>query len=276
MKSEKYLVCGDDFMIINNVGYNHCHDADFFIERSEGSGDYLLLLLKTDSIFTIDGKDITVPKNSVFIYPKGRPQYYRCLPQHVFENDWLHFDFSTAEKEYDFISKKIPFETPVQMNLNFLSYCIKSISYEKNSNHPYKEQSIRSYIFLMFIKILEQYQNSEEYRSGEQYEMMSTIRNKIYAEPYIPRSVDWASHEVRMSRSAFQHSYKKLFGVSYIQDFINSKISYSKMLLTSTNLTIEEVAKQCGYRSYVHFARQFKEHTGISPSEYRKTSLSED
>ncbi|MGB4091586.1 MAG: hypothetical protein WBK46_06540 [Ruminococcus flavefaciens] len=48
-------------MIINNAGYDHCHDADFFIERPEGSGDNLLLLLKTDTIFTIDGKDIDPP-----------------------------------------------------------------------------------------------------------------------------------------------------------------------------------------------------------------------
>lgn len=72
-----------------------------------------------------------------------------------------------------------------------------------------------------------------------------------------------------MSRSAFQHAYKKHFGVSYIQDFINSKISYSKMLLTSTNLTIDEIAKQCGYRSYVNYTRQFKEQVGTSPTDYR-------
>lgn len=270
MHSRKTFVQGVDLVKINNIGYNHCHDADFFIERPEGSGDYLLLLLKTDAIFTIDGRDIIVPKDSVFIYPKGRPQYYRCLPQHTFENDWLHFDFTTKDKESDFIGKKIPFETPIPMNLNFLSYCIKSISYEKNSNHPYREQSIRSYLFLMFIKIAEQVEKADVYRSGEQYEMLATIRNKIYAEPYVPRGVNWAAHEVRMSRSTFQHAYKKMFGVSYVQDFICSKISYSKMLLTSTNLTIEEVAKQSGYRSYVHYARQFREQTGMSPSEYRK------
>ena len=80
-------------MIINNAGYDHCHDADFFIERPEGSGDNLLLLLKTDTIFTIDGKDILVPSGSAFLYPKGRPQYYRCLKGQVFANDWVHFDF---------------------------------------------------------------------------------------------------------------------------------------------------------------------------------------
>lgn len=53
-------------MIIINVGYNHCHDADFFIDRPNGSGDYLLLLLKTNSIFNLNGKDVHVPMNSFF------------------------------------------------------------------------------------------------------------------------------------------------------------------------------------------------------------------
>lgn len=61
-------------MIINNVGYNHCHDADFYIDRPNGSGDYLLLLLKTDSIFTLNGKDVKVNKNTFFIYKKDTPQ----------------------------------------------------------------------------------------------------------------------------------------------------------------------------------------------------------
>ena len=175
-------------MVVNNVGYNHCHDADFYIDRPDGSGDYLLMLLKTDTIFNIDGKNVIVPANSVFIYEKGAPQIYRKWDAH-FINDWLHFDFSVKDKEAEFLDRKIPFETPIQMNLNFLSFCIKSIDYEKYSNHPYKDQSILSYLFLMFIKIAEYIEQTEEYHSGEQYEILSTIRHKIYAEPYINRTL---------------------------------------------------------------------------------------
>ena len=53
-------------MIINNVGFDHRHDADFFIDRPDGSGDNLLLILKTDAIFTLNGNDVFVPKNSFF------------------------------------------------------------------------------------------------------------------------------------------------------------------------------------------------------------------
>ena len=60
-------------MIINNIGYNHCHDADFIINRPNESGDHLLLLIKTDAIFTIDEKDIVIPENSFFMFRKDSP-----------------------------------------------------------------------------------------------------------------------------------------------------------------------------------------------------------
>lgn len=257
-------------MIINNVGYNHCHDADFLIERPEGSGDELLLLLKTDAVFTIDGNDIRAYKNSVFYYPKDRPQFYRCLPQRTFDNDWIHFEL-TPEERSAMLLDMIPAETPIPMDINFLSFCIKSIAYEHYSDHLYKDQSIHSFMTLMFTKIAENVIQPDGNHSGKQYEMLSTIRSKIYAEPYIHRNIDYASHEVNLSRSAFQHAYKALFGVSFIQDLINSRTEYAKMLLTSTDLTSEEISQQCGYRSYVHFARQFKGQTGMSPQEYRKS-----
>ncbi len=57
-------------MQINNIGYNHFHDADFRIERPNASGDYLLLLLKTPAIFTMKRKDIITEQNSFILYKK--------------------------------------------------------------------------------------------------------------------------------------------------------------------------------------------------------------
>ena len=67
-------------MIINNIGYNHCHDSDFYIDRQNGSGDNLLLLVKNETIFFFFLEDYDVPENSFFMYQKGRPPYYLCVP----------------------------------------------------------------------------------------------------------------------------------------------------------------------------------------------------
>lgn len=256
-------------MIINNVGYNHSHDADFFIQRPNGSGDYLLLLLKTDAIFTLKGKEVKVDKNSFFIYKKGTPQHYRCIPQETFSNDWVHFLFENDEEE-DFLTRKIPYETPIKMdNLYFLSFCIKSLAYEVYSHNLYKDDNVYKYMFLMFNKISEELNNGSSVIPSTYYEILSTIRNKIYSRPYELRTIESTAHEVRMSKSNFQQQYKKYFGISFIQDLINSRMEYAKKLLLNTNLSIMEISKQCGYKHYAHFERQFKEKYSISPMKYR-------
>ncbi|NLP26948.1 MAG: helix-turn-helix transcriptional regulator [Clostridiales bacterium] len=258
-------------MIINNVGYNHNHDADFFINRPKGSGDFLLLLLKTDALFTLNGKNIKVDKNSLFIYKKGTPQYYRCIPQEIFSNDWIHFLFENDE-EQEFLSRGIPYDTPIKIdNLYFLSFCIKSLAYETYSTNLYKNDNIYKYMFLMFNKISEELNNNSTIIPGTYYEMLSTIRNKIYSRPYELRTIESTAHEVRMSKSNFQLQYKKHFGVSFIQDLINSKMEYAKKLLLCTNLSISSISKQCGYKHYAHFTRQFKKNNGVTPMEYRRS-----
>ena len=113
-------------MQVNNIGYNHSHDADFQISRPDGSGDYLFLIVKTPAIFTLSGKDIQTEPNSVILYKKGTPQFYRVLGT-VFTNDWLHFDINEDELSL-FEEWKIPFDTILPLNnINDLSLFIKNI-----------------------------------------------------------------------------------------------------------------------------------------------------
>lgn len=257
-------------MKIINVGYNHCHDSDFYIDRPEGSGDNLLILLKTDAVFNIDGKDIKIPENSFFMYKKGRPQRYRCVYQSVFANDWVHFEFE-GDEEKEFFNLGLDYETPVLAeDMNFLSFCIKMMASENYSDNMNRHQSICHYMFLIFCKVGEYAAKKAESRNDSYYEMLSTVRNKIYSRPYEHRTAESSAHEVRMSVSNFQHLYKKYFGVTLFQDIIRSRTEYACMLLKSTNLSAVEVAQKSGYNHYAHFVRQFKQTMGISPSEFRK------
>jgi len=258
-------------MIINNVGYNHCHDSDFFIDRPDGSGDNLMLILKTDAIFNIDGKDMIIYKNSFFIYKKGRPQYYRCIPKNTFSNDWVHFEFENDDEENKiFLRLGLQYEKPVYMdNIYFLNFCVKSIAHENYSRNINRQSSIAHYMSLIFNKVSEQIYRESFVHRDCYYEMLSNIRNKIYSRPYEKRTVESTAHEVRMSKSNFQHLYKKYFNISFIQDLINSRIEYAQMLLLNTNLNINDIALQCGYNNYIHFTKQFKLKTGFTPLEYK-------
>ena len=260
-------------MIVRNVGFDHRHDADFFIDRPDGSGDNLLLILKSDAIFTLNGNDIFVPKSSFFLYPQGMPQYYRCVPQQPFANDWMHFLFEDGEAEI-FAKKGIPFAKPVALkHTEFYSFCIKAIADENSAMHLHSKDSIRCYFDLICNKVSEQLAEQITIEGSSRYEMMLTLRNAVHANPFWEWSVDWGAHQLRMSVSSFHVHYRQQFGVTFTQDVIASRTEYAKMLLCTTDMSVHDIAMQCGYRNYEHFARQFKAHCGISPGKYREQTL---
>ena len=74
----------------------------------------------------------------------------------------------------------------------------------------------------------------------------------------------------KISGKVGQLLYRQTFGITCINDVIESKIKLACDLLSSTNDTVSSIAAKCGYESDVHFMRQFKKMTGCTPSEYRK------
>lgn len=255
-------------MIIKSLGYNCCQDSGFSLNFPLKSSENIMILLKDNAIFHINGNNIMIPENSVFIFKKCC-QY---PSENSFAGDWILFEFENNEEEI-FFSLGLKYEQSVQMdNLCFLSFCIKSIAYEKYSGNINSKSSIQHYMFLMFNSISEQIHKKSvsPIKCDNYFEILSHIRNKIYTHPYEQMTIDSISHEVRMSKSNFQHLYKKYFNVTFIQDLINSRIEYAKMLLIHTNFNVSDIAFQCGYNNYIHFTKQFKIKTGMTPVEYRK------
>lgn len=57
------------------------------------------------------------------------------------------------------------------------------------------------------------------------------------------------------------------------KDFINDRVlRQAKQLLSDDSLTITEVSMRLGFEYPQHFVRFFKAHTGLTPSEFRKTA----
>ena len=121
-------------MKIVNAGYNYRHPADFYISRSYGSGDYLLLILKTDAFFVFNNEKHIAPPNSVVLFKKGTPQLYGALSEE-FVNDWIHFDIDDDEKN-EIQKLDIPFDTIMSVNsTTVFSEMIKNIFCEKYSQN---------------------------------------------------------------------------------------------------------------------------------------------
>ena len=64
--------------------------------------------------------------------------------------------------------------------------------------------------------------------------------------------------------------YKQFFGLSCQQDMINARLKFAKYYLQNSDMNIGSLAGFCGYENELHFMRQFKKFTGLTPSEYRR------
>jgi len=253
-------------MKIKSMGINYTHSHNFSIERPMGSGDYLLLLIKTPACFLLNGRQKVADRNSVIIYNINTPQFYSAY-QGNYSNDYIHFE---VENERDI--RKLPLDLLMALpSTKQVTQIFKEINMEYISNNASKEESIDLMLKLLFVKIneLAAHKPLDTVLYGY-YDVLLDLRSQIYRHPDKKWSVAKMAGLVNLSTSHFQRLYKKTFGISCITDVISCKIEYAKISLAATGGTIREISALCGYENEEHFMRQFKRIVGITPSEYRK------
>lgn len=256
-------------MTIVNAGCNYIHPANFSINRPNGSGDYILLILRTPAYFVLNGQRQRSPAHSVIVFKKGTPQFYGAV-SHEFANDWIHFDID-EQKERRFAELGIPFDTVLPLgNTAALSEFIKSIFCERYSDNPHKNESMAHYFDLLLLKLSEKLHADAPEQENPYLSVLCDLRNDIQLSPQKDWSIDEIAQRVNLSRSYLQHLYKRFFGVSIMTDLLTHRIELAKYLLISTELSVSNVSRSCGYESDVHFMRSFKKMTGATPTKYRR------
>ena len=78
-----------------------------------------------------------------------------------------------------------------------------------------------------------------------------------------------AARLVYLSPSTFSHQFTKHAGKSFRAARLEIKLQVAATLFQQTNLSIPEVARHLGYSERYKLERSFKQHYGITPTEYR-------
>ena len=255
-------------MNLIGVGYESIHDEEFALKRPNGYGNFLLLLMKTESFHVIRNEQIIVPSGSIILYDEHTSQHYGANGKQYID-DWIHF--SMNEDDLAFVNNlNIPFNTIIHIeDSNQISALIRNISFEFYSANYNKNNTSILYLQILLNKLNESIQSDKADTFLPFYSRLVNLRAEIYNMPDYNWSIDGISRQLNLSMSYFQHIYKRLFGTSVINDVINSRISHSKKLLLGTDLPVKKIADLCGYEYDVYFMRQFKSRTGLTPKEYR-------
>jgi two-component system response regulator YesN len=147
------------------------------------------------------------------------------------------------------------------IRLNVFDFCLK----------PINPKRINEILQSLSLKL----NHKKKSNLNETCDDTQIIIKKIihYLEQNITQKItlDDVANKFFINKSYVCYLFRKNYDKTFSQYVNNLKIERAKELLANTNLSNEKIAEYLSYCDYYYFTRVFKNNTGISPFEYRKS-----
>lgn len=245
-------------LYIINCGYYKNVAQPISVSRPEGRLDYQLLLPVSGSMI-IDKKK--VEPGQIFLYTPRSPQKYTYHEGDGSEYYWIHF----SGCESDSLRASLSLENGI---------------IQLNDSRKETERLMR-----MIIRAFsDRYKHVDEYTAGLLRSILAIIASppvlsspfsramKLLSDPSCDLSIAELAKMYEMSEGHFIRSFKTYAGSSPSVFKTTKRLDVACEMLTSTKMTIEQVARAAGYTDPLYFSRIFKKHLGTSPKEYRSSN----
>jgi AraC family transcriptional regulator, regulatory protein of adaptative response / methylphosphotriester-DNA alkyltransferase methyltransferase len=82
-------------------------------------------------------------------------------------------------------------------------------------------------------------------------------------------SLDDLARRIASSRRQLQRAYAEIGNTTFRAHLTQVRMDRAAELLTRRSVTVREVAHRVGYRQPAQFAKAFRRHLGVAPSDFR-------
>ena len=82
-------------------------------------------------------------------------------------------------------------------------------------------------------------------------------------------SLDDIARRVASSRRQLQRAYAEIGNTTFREHLTRVRMDRAAELLGRRSVTVREVARRVGYRQPAQFAKAFRRHRGVAPSDFR-------
>ncbi|PSB16286.1 AraC family transcriptional regulator, partial [filamentous cyanobacterium CCP2] len=110
----------------------------------------------------------------------------------------------------------------------------------------------------------------QDYEDGLSKQKLRQAIEYIQANLGEDLSLSDIANELGMSQYYFCHLFKRSTGMSPHQFLIRQRVEQAKQLLKQSERTVTSIALDCGFANQSHFAKYFRQCTGLNPSQFRK------
>ena len=113
-------------------------------------------------------------------------------------------------------------------------------------------------------------ETDEEWRGGIPRARLRKVFDYVQSHLDEPIKVQDMAKRTHLSEAHFAREFKNTLGETPLEYVTRSRIEQARRLLKNSDLKVGDIACRVGLRNASHFAKVFREHVGVTPSQYRR------
>lgn len=235
------------------------------VERPNGRGDWLFMHFHDSVSIMVKGRTSDHPAGTFMIWKPGDAQYYGN-PVSDWRHSWLHchgLEVQSLTSENHLTTEVVGVVDDTQ-KVNG----IFNLIYDEVLRYSAADIRILKNLFEIFVLEL---RRTVDPRKNGQTIPDSLIQVQRYIEKHYAKQIRLSTlaELAGLSVSHFCSIYKQHTGSSPIATVIQTRMRHAAYLLSNVNLSIADVAAQCGYDDPFQFSKLFKKHMGRGPRAFR-------
>lgn len=245
----------------------------------------LAYVLEGDGVTTINGKDEPLKKGDFYIIDYNSAHSYNsetmdfriinCLfsPQIIDSTFTDNMSFNDAMASYFFKVSGRHINSPAADRLYYdqtgeIRMLFENMLNEYTIGEAGNHELMRYYIRTIIIKMARMIGSTNKVSDAIKF-VIDAINRRCNENISLGDIAD----EIHYSLPHLSAKFKSETGMTFTKYLQNVRIEKAASLLTATDMPIEEIAEQVGYKDINAFYSIFKRLTNVTPKEYRKNSV---
>ena len=290
MQISKYLLANDRDALwgltVSTVGYEEISPGDAYPTRGHADGYYfefergrelpeyqLLYLTEGEGTFrSTTFRETTIREGDLFLLFPDEWHTYRPNPRTGWKSYWIGFKGRNMDDRV-----RAGFLTP-QKPIYHVGFSDEIVSLYREAYETaqieaaYVQQLLAGMVNHLIGLMYSLERNIQLGRNKTHVDMISRARLRIRESLESDLTIQQVADEMGVSYSNFRKLFKEHTGISpaiYQQDL---RLQRAKELLSTTDMSIKEIAYRLNFESPDYFSAKFKIKTGRRPSELRTTT----
>ena len=293
-KQINYTVISDEDelwgMTVTTVGHQIIEEGQVYPPANHPTGYYfdpvkgrvlneyqLLYITNGNGLFTFgnDKQNCFISEGKMFFLMPGVWHSYKPLPNAGWNEYWIGFRGPIIDKivEEGFFLNRPPVFT-IGLNERIVDLYHKAIEIANEERAGY--QQALSGIVMHILGLMYYRDKTRDFQDEELIRKMKKAKVIMRESVYKNISPEQIALELNISYSGFRRAFREFTGTSPLKYIIELKMNEAKRLLSTTFLTVKEIAYKLNFDNPDYFPVFFKKRTGLTPIEYRNSTEIKD